>query len=73
MIRNVIKMAVRQPESDQVPVVLCDLVEDRIDGVVGRIKQHGLLCGFVGDDKAIRRRDSTGIHQDLHRLLPFVR
>ena len=35
MIRNVIKMAVRQPESDQIPVVLCvTSVEDRIDGVV---------------------------------------
>jgi hypothetical protein len=43
VVRNVVEVAVREPQADQLELAAGDFVEERRDGVVRRVEKDGLL------------------------------
>ena len=59
MIRDVIEMAVCQPQANQIPPSLLCLIEQWPNGIVRRIKKHRLLLNLVGNEIGARRGNAA--------------
>ena len=66
VIGEMIKMAVRQPQADEVPSAFCSFVEKPFGSVIRCIEEHGLFRIFVGDNETVRHRDAAGVGEDNH-------
>ena len=61
VISEVVKMAVRQPQADEIPPALRGFGEERPGRVVGGIKKDGLLRSLIGDEETISHRNSAAV------------
>ena len=66
VIRQVIEVSVRQPESDQIKIFLLDEIENGINRVIRRVEQHALFRLIINDEKTIRGNNSAGMSQNAH-------
>src|SRR5258706_13849193 len=68
-IGDVIEMAVREPEANDVPAMFLGFIEQRRDGVVRRVENDRLLRCLIGDEIRVRLGDAAAVHDDLHVCL----
>ena len=66
MIGEVVEMTVRQPQAGQVPSPRGGLLEQGLDRVIRRVKEHRLLGRFIRDQEAVGHRDPAGVRQYNH-------
>ena len=66
MIGEVVEMAVRQPQPDDVPTARGCLLEQGLDRVIRRVKKHRLPGCFIRDQEAIRHRNPAAVRQYNH-------
>src|ERR1051325_9579691 len=66
MIGKMIKMAVSQPQANQVPSALGGFIEKSLGRMVRRIEEDRLFGGFVCNEEAVRHRDPAGGSKHCH-------
>jgi hypothetical protein len=61
MIGKVIKVAVSQPQADDLEPAVGSLTQQSSGGVIRSVKENGLLGSLVRDEETVGHRDAAGI------------